>query len=98
MKYYAILKRQRPNPPSSNTKRLNPPPGNTSMVTTRAQAAAAQAASQGAVQATRQDRQASDVVTAIVEVHDENTLPTTTIQLVPEAENQFADFAEGFLA
>ncbi|GMF16563.1 unnamed protein product [Phytophthora fragariaefolia] len=67
MKYYAILRRQRPNPPSSKTKRLNPPSGNTSMVTTRSQAAAARAASQGAVQDTRQDRQASEVVTAIVE-------------------------------
>ncbi|GMF61870.1 unnamed protein product [Phytophthora fragariaefolia] len=98
MKYYAILRRQRPNPPSSKTKILNPPSGNSSIVTTRSQAAAARAASQGAVQATRQDRQASDVVTAIVEVPDENTLATTTNQLVPEAENQFADFAERFLA
>ncbi|GMF46265.1 unnamed protein product [Phytophthora fragariaefolia] len=71
------------------------------MVTTRPQAAAARAASQDAVQATMQNQQASDAVTAIVGASDDNILATTAptaIQLVPEAESCLANLAGRFLA
>ncbi|GMF35584.1 unnamed protein product [Phytophthora fragariaefolia] len=81
--------------------RPDPPPSETSMVTTRSQTAAARAGSQNAVQATMQNQQGSDVVTATVEVSDDNILATTAptaIQLVPGAESCLANLAERFLA
>ncbi|KAL4105723.1 hypothetical protein PRIC1_003782 [Phytophthora ramorum] len=67
------------------------------MVVTRSQAATAQAAAEAALQATIQDPEPHDNMTAIVEVPSSATSPTL-IQVVPDAEDQLANLAERCLA